>query len=247
MANLQSAQDILRYFSKWSLDEESRVYLRYHVRRFGLLLDRIRRVVQGIQVTDDDHGLRILDIGPGFQTELLRETYPNAVVSTLGFADPRFCPRAQDHHYEFDLNNAQYREKWIEIEHHDLIVMAEVIEHLYTSPALVLECVSTWGNEGASLILQTPNACALHKRVRMLRGLNPFELIRDSRANPGHFREYTVDELVTLAPRSGFSVVEYSTHNYFSGNSIAHALFNAISGVLPSGLRQGITMRLEIT
>jgi hypothetical protein len=241
---LRSAKDILNHFETWDLDQESKTYLHYHYRRYVFLLQMIDEAIEWIQPEMDDHPLKILDVGPGFQTEICRRTLPEATVNTLGFRDPRFQPRSQDRHFQFDLNDAQYPEEWPRLERHHLVVMAEVIEHLHTFPGLVLRCASTWLVNGGYLIIQTPNACALHKRLRMLIGRNPYDMIRESRDNPGHFREYTLDELLSIAGHSGFRPMACTTHNYFDHGTLAHRIYNASVRLLPTSLRQGISMVL---
>ena len=74
--------------------------------------------------------------------------------------------------------------------------MAEVIEHLYTAPEIVLKCIKKIIKQNGYFIIQTPNAASLSKRMKlMFQGRNPYEMIRVDHNNPGHFREYTVDEL----------------------------------------------------
>lgn len=241
MNNLRKAEDILLYFGDWSLDKESRTYLLYHHRRYEFLLRRVDWIVAKIQSESHDEAMNILDVGPGFQTEILRKTLPEAIVNTLGFEDTRFTPRPQDRHFQFDLNDAQYQERWPTVERHDLVILAEVIEHLYTYPVLVLKCISTWLRRGGYLLVQTPNACALHKRIRMLMGRNPYDMIRETRDNPGHFREYTIKELISIANQSGFALIEYTTRNYFDNGTTQQKLYDALSRILPKSLRQGVT------
>ena len=67
---------------------------------------------------------------------------------------------------------------------------------------------------GGHLILQTPNATALAKRIRMLFGRNPYDPIREESGNPGHFHEHTVDELVRAVDEAGLEVTRVLTENY---------------------------------
>lgn len=134
--SIETAEEILAYFENWELDEESRIYIYVHHRRYELLLKTVKKFLQNIQP------IQILDIGPAFQTIIMRQNL-KAIVNTLGFEDPRFQPRSGEKHFHFDLNDSQYIERWPVIEGHHLIVMAEVIEHLYTSPKLVLACATT--------------------------------------------------------------------------------------------------------
>ena len=84
---------------------------------------------------------------------------------------------------------------------YDLVVFAEVIEHLHTSPVHTLAFVRGLLADAGVLILQTPNAASLPKRLKLLAGRNPYELIRADGGNPGHFREYTLAELGTTRGR----------------------------------------------
>ena len=59
---------------------------------------------------------------------------------------------------------------------YELIIMAEVIEHLYTSPSLVPGLLQSLLRPGGLLIVQTPNALAIGRRFKMLLGRHPFEL-----------------------------------------------------------------------
>lgn len=247
MNQLRSAKNILAYFDQPDLDPESREFLYYHFQRYEYLFQIIDKTIGKLRSTNREQPLRILDIGPGFQTEIFRRSIPNVIIHTLGFQDFRFQPLPDEKHFEFDLNSAQSPGNCLELEPYDLVVMAEVIEHLYTSPALVLQCVSKWMKASGYLILQTPNACALHKRLKMLIGKNPFDLIREKADNPGHFREYTLSELATYTRLAGLKWVEGTTRNYFFNGSLIHKIYNSTSGILPQGLRQGITLILQKT
>ena len=84
------------------------------------------------------------------------------------------------------------------------MVFAEVIEHLHTSPLHSLNFVRGLVAESGVVILQTPNAVSLPKRLKVLGGRNPYEQIRADPSNPGHFREYTLRELEGYARETGF-------------------------------------------
>lgn len=219
---------------------DERAYLSEHARRYAVLLELVARIARGV-----DDGVRILDVGPAYQTEALRELLRDATVDTLGFADDRFAPRDGERHFEFDLNDAQHQECWPELPSYDVIVMGEVLEHLHTSPVLVLRFLATGLRPGGHLLLQTPNAAALPNRLRLLVGRNPFEQIRETPRNPGHFREYTVDELLTVARAAGLEPVWWRTANYFERGSLQNRVANGVGRLLPARLRSGITIVLR--
>jgi hypothetical protein len=237
--------EILAHFRGWELSADMRWYLGYNVRRFEVLLERVDDALRNGGGMPDGQGVRLLDIGPGFQTQLLRDSHPGLTVDTLGFEHASFPARAGERHVHFDLNDAVHPERVPDPGAHEIAVMAEVIEHLYTPAAVVLRCIAGWVAPRGRLILQTPNAVALHKRLRMLVGRHPYGPLSESRTNPMHYREYTVDEIGDAAREAGFRVVDLSTQNYFDPGGAASTVYTQLGPVLPRRLRHGITALLE--
>jgi hypothetical protein len=227
--------EMLAGFRERFTDPESSKYLETHARRYEILLGAVGRLAAGRSP------FRILDVGPAYQTDAMREAIPGAVVDTLGWADPRFPLRDGEKHIEFDLNEAADDAR-PELGEHDLVVAAEVIEHLYTAPVHVLRYLATGLVPGGRLLIQTPNAASLFKRLKLLRGRNPFEPIRENRSHPGHFREYTLGELLALGREAGLEVEESSTANYFDHGSRKHRAFVAAAPAVPAGFRDGLTV-----
>ena len=243
---LPSAKEIIAQFDRSTLDEEEWAYLKVQARRFELLMSLVEELRGELELDPAGGDMRLLDVGPSFQTELFRRLYPEAVVTTLGLEPSAVSvARPGERHITFDLNDAFYPEAWPHVDPHPLIVMAEVIEHLYTSPVTVLRCAATWLEPSGLLVLQTPNAAALFNRLRLLAGRNPHKLIRETRTNPGHFREYTLSQLRFAAKAAGLDVVRWSRHNYFDGASPRGRFYKATRNVLPGPLRQGFTMVLR--
>lgn len=174
----------------WLPEEET--YLDWHAPRLAFTVELIRTYIDTFAVRT------ILDVGQHFLTLLLKQQFePEITVSTLGWANPRFLrPGVANTHYEFDLTNCTHITEPPTANRYGLILLAETLEHLYVSPGYVLPFLAKLLQPGGVLIIQTPNAVALTKRLTMLRGRNPYELIREDLENPGHFREYTMSELV---------------------------------------------------
>ena len=214
-------------------------YLRFHLRRYAYLLDTAGRLLAGLERP------RILDVGMSFQTELIRERFPAAILDTMGFGDARFVSAISGRHWQIDLNNAGTPETCLDPEEHDVAVMAEVIEHLYTPPHLVLGMLEAFVRPGGYLIVQTPNAIALGKRLGMLRGVSPFEMIREGIGNPGHFCEYTIADLRDVVSRTGFAMESAELTNYFGPGGWRNNLYDAICRLLPGDMHDGITVVLR--
>jgi SAM-dependent methyltransferase len=220
-------------------EPEWRRYLAMHGRRYEALLDAVLAAVA------NDASPRILDVGAAYEAEALRLLIPEATVDTLGFADERVAPREHERHVELDLNDAEFPERRPQLAGYDVAVLAEVLEHLYASPLHVLRLIVSALRPGGTLIVQTPNAASLTNRLALLRGRNPFEQIRESRSDPGHYREYTVDELLALGVAAGFEPDRWFTANYFRTGSRRNRAFVAAARVVPRRLRAGITLVLR--
>ena len=213
-------------------NEEERAYLRTHSRRYDFLLEALRRVPKFT---------RLLDVGPSYESELIREAFPDVRVDTLGFHDDRFPLREGETHTELDLNDVA----GATLERYDVIVCAEVIEHLYTSPLHLLRLFRSIVEPDGRVVIQTPNAAALSRRFWLLAGRNPFEPLREDLHHAGHFREYTLAELKALATRTGFAVEHAERQNYFLTGSRKNRLLVEASFLTPAPLRQGITIALR--
>lgn len=236
-----------RRFSPSAIRGEDQGYTAYHAPRYAYLLDLLDRYGLG-------KGSTLLDIGPSRLTTLIHERFDIAVDS-LGFGEDRTTPEGR--HFGFNLNLTQREEDWRrDLPRYDFILMAEVLEHLYTAPQLVLSFLRTLLVDEGRLILQTPNAASLPKRTKLLLGRNPFEMLRLDPQNPGHFREYTMRELYSLAAATGFRVEHCTASFYFDARFAHHhesgeaagrrvalgSLKNLVYRFLPSPFREGITM-----
>ena len=158
--------------------EANPAYAAFHRPRFMFLIDVLRSC--GATATS-----RILDIGASPLSSLIA-TELGIRVESMGLESES---EANDFaHHRFDLNALQDRTQWrTEFGQYDIIVFAEVLEHLYTAPELVLPYLRELLVPGGVLLLQTPNAVAFRKRAKMVLGVNPFERIRTERDNPATF------------------------------------------------------------
>jgi cyclopropane fatty-acyl-phospholipid synthase-like methyltransferase len=227
--------DLAAEFRRRHTDAESLHYLAAHRRRWELLLALVLERAPE----------RILDVGASYEADAMRARLPGATVDSLGWLDYRFGPRDHERHVEVDLNDAQFPDRLPELDRYDLVVAAEVLEHLYTAPTLVLRYLASALEPQGALILQTPNAVALKKRLQMVVGRNPAEPIRENRLYAGHFHEYTIAELRAAAAAAGLEVERCFTANYFWTGSRKNALFARAERWVPAGLRDGITMVLR--
>ncbi|MDQ6607626.1 MAG: class I SAM-dependent methyltransferase [Actinomycetota bacterium] len=241
--------DVRAEFARWQaaeptrarvLDTEALAYVDYHSVRYARLLSTVAELATGAHPRDR---LQILDIGPNVQTALLRAAHPGAVIDTLGFAHPAMVPNPPEQHIEFDLNDVPFLARRPPTEQrYDVVVLAEVVEHLYTSLSIVLGWVAEWLRPPGFVVVQTPNGAALHKRLRLLTGRSPVAPPRACRQNPGHFHEYTLAELRAEVAAAGLVLQSLQVDNHFGGTSAAARLYRGFGSVLPPSLRHGVTL-----
>ncbi len=243
-----TVRDVRRRFERWQVAEPERAqelalaapgYLEYHAVRYARLMSAVDAAVALRRSADT---LRILDVGPSVETVLLRAAHPAAAVDTLGFAHPAIPPRANERHIEFDLNDAPSASRPQPSPSYDLILLAEVVEHLYTPLSTVLSWVAGWLRPNGCVVVQTPNGAALHKRVRLLLGRSPVEPPRASRENPGHFHEYTIAELRQQVAASNLVLEWIHAANHFGPPNVTGRLYRGLGQLLPPALRHGVTL-----
>jgi SAM-dependent methyltransferase len=230
------------------LQQSQSGYVRYHAPRYETLLKLLHKLYTGVE--------KILDVGISPFNEIAYQSLKTN-IDTIGFIEDK--PTETGFNYQFDLNKAQHEADWRrDIPQYDIIVFSEVLEHLHTSPKLVLAFLRSLLKKGGRIIIQTPNATVLHKRLQMLLGANPYNLIRDDITNPAHFREYTARELEFYCRDAGFDIEVLSFENYFdyryshhSGDAVVeHKLYGVVnlfySLVLPS-MRPGLSTVVRLT
>jgi len=242
MDDIKTAEEVIRYFESRDLNGEQVFYLKSMSCRFYYLLSMVR----DIRMKFKEKQIAILDIGPSFFTEILKVEFCHDVVYSLGFAHeesrgghlPQSVNICPENFIDYDLNSCSDASAWPKMQEMQIVVFAEVIEHLPIAPQFVLRFINNFMAEKGYLFLQTPNAVALNKRIAMVKGYNPFEMIRENRDNPGHFREYTKDELINILIDTEFVVENAQYADYFPMGKKE----KIIKKVLPASFKNGITI-----
>jgi 2-polyprenyl-3-methyl-5-hydroxy-6-metoxy-1,4-benzoquinol methylase len=220
-----NSDQIIKYFSEKNIDDNSMRYLKTHAKRYACMLHEIREIRYNIK----NKHIVSLDIGESFFTELYRVEFNEDNLYTLGLSYEKYrgghlpieINRNEKFHYHFNLNNLQYADNLSKkIPKFDIIIMAEVIEHLYTAPEIILSFIKKITKQDGYIFVLTPNAASLSKRMKlMFKGENPYEMIRINHCNPGHYREYTSNELYNLFKKLSFEICKIDHTNYVKFNS----------------------------
>ncbi len=225
-------------------------YIEYHRRRFEYVAAKCREFCPRRET-------KVLDIGRSHLSRLLLDSYDSvttlglALAGVEGFGHAAGMEEIAGHrryagHLIFDLNDAQTAERIGSDQKFDLIVFAETIEHLYTAPELVLGVLTSLLAPDGLIICQTPNAVALHKRLVLMAGRNPFERLRINAGNRGHIREYTRRELIEIGNRAGLETVAHEFRDYFGitggpAKRLAGRALKVVARMVPS-LARGQTI-----
>ena len=214
--------------------EAARKYKESSMKRFQYLLGMCKAL-------NPEKSIDVLDVGRSYLSFMLSEYYNN--LTTLGFeldddGDQELDKKNIDH-LVFDLNRSQDTNLWPRDKKYDLIICSQVIEHLHVAPEFSLLFLKYLLKPEGLLICSTPNAAAIHKRLKMVFGKNPFEKIRFYGKNPGHFREYTHKELKDMGKKCGLDFVSHKYLNSFThkGVSFAHKLLEIIYIVITGFIR----------
>lgn len=196
------------YFSSYPRDFD-KYYVNFHKYRYNILLNLIDGIHQNMAQKD----MRILDVGPMFQTNIMRDSFQGAQLNSLGYHWKRNQMKNQEYHIEVNLNETDD----VPVENYtknDIVTCAEVIEHLYTMPKKVIGFLGSLLTDKGYLIIQTPNGVSLDRRANMLIGKNPYDMINEKRMN--HYREYTLKELKNILQDCGYTIQHASITNYFN-------------------------------
>ena len=224
---------VFSFYAASNLNNEALAYINFHKYRFAFILNQIEDLRKKNRI------ISVLDIGPSYLTNLLHATFGDLNLETLGLNNV-LVENREILHYQQDLNFIGNANDLPE-KKYDLVIFAEVIEHLYTDPAIILKGIHQLIKPGGFLFLQTPNAVSVDKRFKMLIGRNPYQFIIPNRQN--HFREYTTRELKSYLNDSGFELQKYFYSNYFNPDtSFSHRIFRLSGPLLPPSWRDGISM-----
>lgn len=225
---------VASFFASRSLDRTALDYIHFHQLRFAFILNQIVDLRKKSQIS------RVLDIGPSYLTNLVSSTFQDLHIETLGLSNHLVDKERYHRHYIQDLNFISETDQ-IPVGNYDLVIFAEVVEHLYTDPNLVLKSIYKMIRPGGFLLLQTPNAVSIDKRIKMMWGKNPYQFILPGRQN--HFREYTRRELINYLENCGYQIDDSIYSNYFNPDaSFAHRLFTKMGPWIPASWRDGITI-----
>ena len=221
---------------------EAKAYFEYHRRRYAMLAGLVRDLSNKLS---EDRPARVTIIGPGYEVPII-DLVANVEITTVGLGETTTVNGRT--HVQFDLRWLLDGTRVPDLAPADILLLCEVIEHLPYPPEIALSAFIPTVRAGGAFVVQTPNAARLDARMKLLLGKNPFELLRSSLDNPGHYREYTVADVGSMAAATNLSVELVACHNYLNGGGRhprVHKAYVRFESVVPTTLREGITAVLR--
>ena len=217
-------------------EEEMKAYGTHDFRRFVYTLG----LTQGVQG-------KCLELGasPYFTTMLLKQFTP-LELSLANYFGP--CPNGEHHqrveyrdfltkeklHEDFSYQNFNVENDSFPYpdQEFDLVIFAEIIEHLLNDPCKVLREIKRVLKPNGTLILTTPNVARLENVTRLTSGTNIYDPYSGYGPYGRHNREYNRHELLTLLGHEGFDVITHFTADVHANHAASYASINKLEGML---------------
>jgi SAM-dependent methyltransferase len=148
---------------------------------------------------------RLLDVGSGQFAVLAKHLF--GVQAEVVDIDTRHTRVLSENAIPFRKADLSRDELDPELSY-DVVVLAEVIEHVPKPPYLVFEAIHRALSPGGFLIVTTPNLYRLRNLVRMATGRRIFDyfVVPEQDGPLGHFLEYSQDQIEWHVRRAGFQL-----------------------------------------
>jgi SAM-dependent methyltransferase len=114
----------------------------------------------------------------------------------------------------------------------DLVIFAEIIEHLLNDPCKVLREIKRVLKPGGVLILTTPNVARLENVARLIHGVNIYDPYSGYGPYGRHNREYNCHELEQLLRFEGYELATCFTADVHHNNAQAFCSVEKITDLL---------------
>jgi SAM-dependent methyltransferase len=236
------AEEIRKYLHSFRLENSSSDFVEGYVNdalaRFLLTLDRM----------PFESGLRVLELGsnPYLFSLLLRRFHEYEITHTNFFGNDIYdtspgagsqviCNATESHQFHYTVLNMEMVEGPYCGGGFDVIVFAEILEHLVIDPLAVFPKLWASLKPGGLLVLTTPNATRLINFANMMVGSNIFDRYHPQNGVYGrHNREFTCEEVERLLLDSGFVLQSVTTEDRYNYDELPMAKDNyEAPGVLP--------------
>ncbi len=172
--------------------------------------DRLNYLISWLE-TRVDSATRVLEIGCGAAAVSLARMGASVVAWDKRTVMSEVCDELDIELRAVDLTNAS--STWPQPCQSpdtlfDLVIFAEVIEHIPRPPHELLFDLGRQLKPGGLMVITTPNLYRLTNKLRFLRGRPIFAEFYADALEMGHFREYSLPELNQAVNRTNLTTVE---------------------------------------
>lgn len=134
------------------------------------------------------------------------------------------------YHYEhFNIEGDLFPYKDSEF---DVVVLAEIIEHLLNDPCSVIREIKRVLKPGGTLILTTPNVARLENIARLISGENIYDPYSGYGPYGRHNREYNRHDLAKLLEHEGFDLEVHFTADVHANNANVYCNLNQLAPMI---------------
>lgn len=130
----------------------------------------------------------------------------------------------------------------------DVTLCLAFLEHLSTSPKVLIDNLKSITKEKGFLFLEVPNIASIGNRLQLLAGITILPdistIYKSTECFMGHFHEYTRLELRNLAKLSQLRIITDTLYNYSNHNSLLKRIVFMPSYIIPS-LREIVLIKTQ--
>jgi SAM-dependent methyltransferase len=186
-----------------------------------------------------------LGANPYFTTMLLKKFTNLEVVlaNYFGHSASKECTQAVDYR---ELITGEYKTEHFAFKHFnvendafpytdgqfDLVIFAEIIEHLLNDPCKVLREIKRVLKPNGTLVLTTPNIARLENVTRLISGANIYDPYSGYGPYGRHNREYNRHELDQLLRFEGYDPIESFTADVHSNQADIFCSIQKVANML---------------
>jgi 2-polyprenyl-3-methyl-5-hydroxy-6-metoxy-1,4-benzoquinol methylase len=190
---VQSFHDLLNMPEGLKNNQIDNAY--FHKNRYRRLLEIVKE------------GSNILDIGNDkpFLTWMMKKVSSSIDIVILSF-------KVEGNPYDTESIDIEKEKFGLGKEVFDLVIFAEVVEHLWRNPSNVFYEINQCLVDGGSLYVTTPNACELHAITNILWMTHPNQRGQYYKTlESGHLHLWTPNDLSTIISEHGIEVQHLCT------------------------------------
>jgi len=177
------------------------------------------------------------------------ETHPDQATQKVRYLSAKDCIN-QEKSFDFHHFNVESSDFPFKTGPFDVVIFAEIIEHLLNDPCAVIREIKRVLKPGGHLILTTPNVARLENVAKMIMGVNIYDPYSGYGPYGRHNREYNQHELSLLMEHEGFtSEVMYTADVHPSGveNFLSLSQLPDFSAARAASLGQYLFTRFRAT